>query len=348
MSIVNLNSDVNMIYGIGPESSEKLARLGVSTVYDLISYLPFRYSDWTDVRSLFGLNEGDELSFYGTVTRKPSRAGVKRTSPVTMMVADTASSLTLMFFNSPYLIEMFERGDKCFVHGTVTTYHGKLQMVNPHIEKEVDGKESRMIRPVYRLTAGLNSNQINKWVKTALKIVGDKLIDVVPSELTQKEGLCTPLESFNYVHFPDTMEQAAMGRRRIAYEELILLGVGMKLSHTSSVIEKAIKVIPSSISQIAKDKWNSVKNNIGFELTLDQKNAIKDIQKDLMTSKPMNRLVQGDVGSGKTAVAILSMAMTAIQGKQSALLAPTSVLAKQHYDNACKLLEGSGISVELL
>ena len=231
------------------------------------------------------------------------------------------------------------------------TYYGThAQIVNPFCEKAASADELRLVRPVYHLTAGITSNMISKWVGTALKLVKGQIPDVIPASLKERENLCGVYEAYQYVHFPDSIEQAAEGRRRIAYEELILLGIGMKYFMSAGGPEEVAPIVVphGQLSSDAASRWKTVVGNLGFKLTGDQKKALSDIQQDLMVSKPMNRLVQGDVGSGKTAVAILSMAMTAIMGKQSVLLAPTSVLAKQHYDSACALLEGSGINVALL
>lgn len=351
MSAITLSSNVNLLYGIGKEYAEKLAKLGIETIYDLITYLPFRYSDWTSVRTISEAMDCNEVSFYGQVVKAPFRGGYKHNSPVNMTVGDTTGMLALTFFNSPYLKDKFERGTKCFVHGVVTCYNGKYQMVNPHIEKDVDNKETRLVRPIYRLTSGLNSNMINKWIKTALSLVANSLPDFIPPQLVKDEKLCSPLDSYMFVHFPKSMDQAQEGRKRLAFEELILLGVGMKLSSgNENANQKAIKVVSKDegLSKITHNRWEKIISNLGFELTDDQKKAFKEVQLNLMSDRPMNRLVQGDVGSGKTVVALLSMAIVGLMGMQAVLLAPTSVLAKQHFDNACKLLDGSGLNIVLL
>lgn len=348
---VTLSSPVNMIYGIGPEAQKRLAKLDITTVYDLISYLPRRYNDWSNVGRICEYEEGKDLSFVGEITTVPSRKGYKRTSPVAFYVSDGEGRMELSFFNSPYLMNKFSRGDKVFVHGTVSIYGGRPQMVNPFVEKADGEKDISLVRPVYPLTAGLTSAQLSKWIGIALKLVVSQIPDVVPASIVLDKKLPCASDAYRFVHFPESLKQADEGRKRIAYEELILLGIGMKyFMHSEGEDEVAPEIIPSShgLSKEQAERWKKVTSGLGFELTGDQKNALREIQADLMKHKPMNRLVQGDVGSGKTAVALLSMAMTAIMGKQAVLLAPTSVLAKQHYDSAIKLLEGSGINVALL
>lgn len=347
---ITLRSPVTDLYGIGPEAGKKLAKLEITTVFDLLTFIPRRYNDWSSVTSIDQCEEGKEISFLGTVTSNPVRKGMKKQSPVAFYVSDGTGRIELSYFNAPYIMNKFMVGDKIFVHGTVTYYGTHAQIVNPFCEKASSADELKLVRPVYHLTAGITSNMISKWVGTALKLVKGQIPDVIPASLRERENLCGAYEAYQYVHFPDSVAQAAEGRRRIAYEELILLGIGMKyFMSTGGPEEVAPIVVPhGNLSSDAASRWKIVVGNLGFKLTGDQKKALSDIQQDLMLSKPMNRLVQGDVGSGKTAVAILSMAMTAIMGKQSVLLAPTSVLAKQHYDSACALLKDSGINVALL
>ena len=348
---VTLASPVDVLYGIGPEAAKKLSKLEISTVYDLISYIPRRYNDWTGISRIDQSEDGKEISFLADVTTAPVKKGVKRQSPISFFVSDGTGRIELSFFNSPYILKMFSPGDKVFVHGVVSYYGMRAQIVNPYCEKTESLDGLKLVRPVYHLTAGITSNMINKWAGTALKLVKDQIPDIIPASLKEKEGLCSASEAYEYVHFPASVEQASEGRRRIAFEELILLGIGMKyFMATGGPDEVAPEVVPSSggLSSEQALRWKTVISNLGFKLTGDQKRAIADIQHDLMSHKPMNRLVQGDVGSGKTAVAVLTMAMTAIMGKQSVLLSPTSVLAKQHYDTAVSLLKGSGINVALL
>ena len=348
---VTLSSPVQALYGIGPEAAKKLGKLEITTVYDLLTFIPRRYNDWSKIEKICDCEEGKAISFLGTVTSSPVRKGFKKQSPVVFHVSDGTGRLEISYFNAPYIADKFAAGDKVFVHGTVSFYGTKAQIVNPFCEKAESADGLKLIRPVYHLTAGITSNMISRWTGTALKLVGDQIPDIIPESLKESEGLCGALESYRYVHFPENMKQAEAGRRRIAFEELILLGIGMKhFMSAGGADEVAPVVVPpkGGLSPEQADRWKKVIGNLGFSLTGDQKKAIADIQHDLMLSKPMNRLVQGDVGSGKTAVAVLTMAMAAIMGKQSVLLAPTSVLAKQHYDTATALLKGSGINVALL
>ena len=347
-----LSSPVSVIHGIGPAAEDRLAKLDICTVYDLISYLPRRYDDWSNLKSFSDAAEGEEISFRANVLTVPSVNVRSRARPVSFYIGNGMGRIKVTFFNSPYIAKKFNPGDECFVHGKVTVFGTQYQMVNPYMEDAGRIGTDTLVKPVYHLTAGITSLQLARWIKTALDLCADQLLNVIPSDIVKSEGFTAPAECYRMVHFPPTVQKAEQSRRQIAYEELILLGIGMKLMNRgNSVNEMAKRVIPDSAEGLddkVRVAWSHVLDNLGFSLTKDQVMAVRDIQKDLMRSKPMNRLVQGDVGSGKTVVAILAMAMTALMGKQSVLLAPTSVLARQHYNTAVSLLSGCGINVVLL
>ncbi|MCR5328975.1 MAG: ATP-dependent DNA helicase RecG [Saccharofermentans sp.] len=360
MAQVHLSNPVTDLYGIGPAAEERLAKLDIYTIYDLIAFIPWRYDDWSDMGTIasfdmtdrLGSDVGYDLSFRGTISTNPSVNITNRKKPLSFFVSDGTGRIKLTFFNSPYLAGKFALGDECFIHGTVSLFNGQMQMVNPYIEKAEKIEDNALVRPVYHLTAGITSNNISKWVRTALKLCGHELMSCIPKSIAEQKGFVSPLEAYEKAHFPGSLEEARRAREQLAYEELILLGIGMKLySSGHGIKEVAEQVIPSNPGGIDREsamKWSQIKGNLGFTLTDDQASAFRDVQTDLMSTVPMNRLIQGDVGSGKTMVAALSMIITAIMGKQAVLLAPTSVLASQHYRTISRLMAGSGMEPVLL
>ena len=360
MAAIHLSNPVTDLYGIGPSAEEKLAKLDIYTIYDLIAFIPWRYDDWShlgtissiDITDHFDDNTGYDLSFRGTVSTNPSVNVTSRKKPLTFFVSDGTGRIRLTFFNSQYLAGKFALGDECFVHGSVSLFNGQMQMVNPYIEKAEKIGDNALVRPVYHLTAGITSNNISKWVRTALKLCGNELMSCIPSKICEEKGFVSPLKAYEMAHFPGSLEEARKAREQLAYEELILLGIGMKLYSSGhgvkEIAEKVIPAGPDGTSPELQYSWKQVRNNLGFTLTADQAAAFRDVQTDLMSTTPMNRLIQGDVGSGKTAVAALSMIITALMGKQAVLLAPTSVLATQHYKTVSKLMQNSGMEPVLL
>ena len=360
MATIHLSNPVTDLYGIGPAAEEKLAKLDIYTVYDLIAFIPWRYDDWSKLGTISSIdmsghyddNQGYDLSFRGPISTNPTVNITSRKKPLSFFVNDGTGRIKLTFFNSQYLAGKFTLGDECFVHGNATLFNGQMQMVNPYIEKAEKIENNALVRPVYHLTAGITSNNISKWARTAMKLCGDELLSVIPASVAAQKGFVSPKRVYEMAHFPSSLEEALKAREQLAYEELILLGIGMKLySSGHGVKEVAEQVIPSGPNGIDREsamKWNQIKSNLGFTLTSDQAAAFRDVQTDLMSTVPMNRLIQGDVGSGKTMVAALSMVITALMGKQSVLLAPTSVLASQHYKTISKLMENSGMEPVLL
>ena len=172
---VTLGSPVTALYGIGPEAGKKLAKLEISTVFDLLTFIPRRYNDWSDISRIDMCEEGKDISFLGTVTSAPVKKGFKKQSPVSFYVSDGTGRIELSYFNAPYIMDKFMVGDKIFVHGTVTYFGTHAQIVNPFCEKASSTDELKLVRPVYHLTAGITSNMINKWAGTALKLVKDQL-----------------------------------------------------------------------------------------------------------------------------------------------------------------------------
>ena len=350
MATIHLSNPVTDLYGIGPAAEEKLAKLDIYTVYDLIAFIPWRYDDWSQLGTISSIdmpgsyddNQGYDLSFRGTISTNPTVNITSRKKPLSFFVNDGTGRIKLTFFNSQYLAGKFSLGDECFVHGNATLFNGQMQMVNPYIEKAEKIEDNALVRPVYHLTAGITSNNISKWVRTAMKLCGDELLSVIPKSIAEEKGFVSPRRVYEMAHFPATLEEARKAREQLAYEELILLGIGMKLySSGHGVKEVAEQVIPSGPDGIGREqaaRWNLIKGNLGFTLTSDQTAAFRDVQTDLMSTVPMNRLIQGDVGSGKTMVAALSMVITALMGKQAVLLAPTSVLASQHYKTISRLM----------
>ena len=200
-----------------------------------------------------------------------------RAKAVSFMAGDESGRIKLMFFNSPYIANKFTAGDKCFVHGELTYFAGIPQMVNPFIEKADKVNTSELVRPVYHMTAGITSRQLSRWIKTALDLCGDELKCCIPDQVMKKENFVPMAEAYRKVHFPETLEEASAARHQIAFEELILLGVGMKLyNRGTSVKEIAEKVVPESGSELAKDvavRWKKIVEGLGFTLTGEPKNG---------------------------------------------------------------------------
>ncbi|MCQ2466455.1 MAG: ATP-dependent DNA helicase RecG [Clostridia bacterium] len=345
MSVNPLAKSVSSIYGIGEAVRTKLEKIGVFTVFDLLNFYPRKYEDWSDVSELYGLNDGELITIKARVKSISPISAYDKLQKCVVVVGDDYGTISLTFFHGKYVAAEMHVGDEYYFRGVVTMFRGGYQLVNPQrlrANKVSDG----YIRPVYRQTGGISSKQIEAWIGFALRDYAKYLENIVPKTLAQSEALCSTLEAYQFVHRPQTFAQAEMGRKRLAYEELIVYEYGMHKmnSATNDESAKAFKVSRKA-GPDAQKLVSKVVSNMPFELTDDQKKAIGDIFNDISSDKPMNRLIQGDVGSGKTAVAAVVMAACAATNQQAALLAPTSVLARQHYDTISKFYKDTGIDV---
>lgn len=336
------SNPITSIYGIGEAASKKLNKMGIFTVFDLLNFFPRKYEDWSDTKELYDINEGELITF---------KAKVKSVSPINrfdklqkckVVVGDDYGLISITFFHGRFVATEMHIGDEYYFRGVVSVYRGGYMLVNPQrIKAEKMGEG--LIRPVYRQTAGITSRQLEAWIGFALRDYEKYIDNFLPSKLIKDKSLCSSKEAYRYVHRPMSMSQVVMGRNRLAYEELAVYEYGMHMSFKITESSgKAFKIVRNEESQ---SKVKSIVGGLPFELTDDQKSALRDIFTDISKDRPMNRLIQGDVGSGKTAVAAIAMAAVASSGKQAALLAPTGVLAKQHFDTVNEMYKGTNISV---
>ena len=340
-----LQDSITKIYGIGEAACKKLNKMGVFNIYDLINLFPRKYEDWSDVRELYGLNEGELITFKAKVKSVAPINRFDKLQKCKVVVGDDCGVISITFFHGRFVATEMHVGDEYYFRGVVSVFRGGYMLVNPQ-RIRADKMGEGLIRPVYRQTAGITSRQIEAWIGFALRDYEKHIVNFLPAKLIKEKSLCSSKEAYRFVHKPLSMNQVVRGRTRLAYEELAVYEYGMHMSYKISESSgKAFKIVRNEKSQSEVKK---IIAGLPFELTDDQKSALRDIFTDISKDKPMNRLIQGDVGSGKTAVAAIAMAAVASSGKQAALLAPTGVLAKQHYDTVIGMYEGTGISVVYL
>lgn len=342
-----LSDPISKLYKLGPKTAEKLNNIGIFTVFDLLTYLPRKYEDWSEVSDLATITEGKETVFKATVIKIYPASPYDKLHKVSVDVTDGVYKVRIIFFHGVYVAKELEIGEEYYFRGVPQWYNRKLQMVNPKKIKASKLNEEGFLRPVYRQTAGITSNQISAWIKIALRDYGKYFDNVIPKDFIDRENLCSSKDAYTYVHFPHNFDEVHEGRKRLSYEELITYAAGVKLISQMHG-ENGRRAFRINRGEESIETVKKVLSQMPFELTEDQKSAVNDIFKDISSEIPMNRLVQGDVGSGKTAVASVVMAAVAASGKQAALMAPTSVLAKQHYDTVSEYLRNTGIRIEFL
>ena len=339
--MARLSDPISMLRGIGPAKQKLFAALNIFTLEDLICHFPRGYEDRTQLVTISQLEADRPACFRATVMNTPRTNHIRKGLDLTkVQVADHSGRLNLTFFNAKYAVEHLEYGREYFFYGTLTGDFTGYGMTNPIFEA-VDSQAviTRRVMPIYPLTAGLTNAAVLKAVQQALAVC-DPPEEVLPAALRQRYGILGAEEAYHIIHQPASMAQAREARKRMIFEEFFVFSAGLALMRAARA-EK--RTAPYENTDLA-----SFYAGLPFTLTGAQQRAIEEILADLKKGTPMNRLVQGDVGSGKTMVAAAAACCAARNGKQTALMAPTEILAEQHYASLSALFAPMGITVALL
>jgi len=368
MSSNDLLSPVQYVKGVGPRRAKLLDRLGIKTVRDALFYLPYRYEDRSSIKKIAHLRP-EEIN---TITGKILKADIIIPNPrrpklkiFELAVSDGSGLLRAKWFNQTYLKKIFKPGQEVVLYGTVKyNYWGTgFEIVNPEYEildendnepnPSAHGIHTGRIAPIYRSTEGLSQKQLRNIMYSVISSSVSAISDPMPSEIIKEYNLPDLQESISNVHFPSPTSSPTFSiddlnrgtspfHQRLSFDELFTLQLGLAAIKKGEVLEKGIAFSPDG------RLINKLLNKLPFKLTNAQERVFKDILKDMQSSVPMNRLLQGDVGSGKTIVALLSMLAAVECGYQSALMAPTEILAEQHYINIHRLVEDLGLKIHLI
>ncbi len=330
---------VKYVKGVGEKRSVLLSKLGISTVSDLVHFYPRTYLDFTSPTPIIELAPDTVCCFSAVVGYTPVKNEIRKNMTVyKTMVTDGVGGVNITIFNNSYLAESLETGKEYIFYGKVTVNRSSFEMTNPLIES-ADSEQSML--PVYPQTASLNSRAIGKIIQNALKIYDEKgSPDTIPDKIRQTFRLCHKQFALKAIHNPSCQKDLEIARRRLIFEELLTLQLGMRKLKSRDRGQTELK--------IKNDFRQEFLSRLPFELTRAQKKALDDCINDMKQSIPMNRLVQGDVGSGKTAVAACLLYIAAKNGIQGAFMAPTEILAVQHYESLTKLMAGSDVRINLL
>ncbi|HAI13431.1 MAG TPA: DNA helicase RecG [Phycisphaerales bacterium] len=344
---LTLSTSVKELPGVGKARAASLNKLGIENVSDLLRHLPMRYEFLAGETSVEQLQADTIGTARGIVAAKRWVAGGRGKGRLEVTLQDEADTLRLVWFNAAYLQEKLFPGVHLRVTGKVQHFGGYPQMVNPKFETlaydVVPEPLPSYRRPIYPATEKLPSSQIEELIAHCLDQLAGQIPDPLPVELLEHHAMPNLAEALMLVHRPDQPDDPGVGRRRLAFNELLLLQLGIELKRQYN--QDRLQAPTLRFSQ-AKDEH--IRQRFGFELTDSQKQVVGEIAKDLQRDVPMNRLVQGDVGSGKTVIALYGLLMAVSDGYQGALMAPTELLAEQHYLSMSKMLKGSSVRIELL
>lgn len=339
-----LDSPVTAIKSIGPEKSRKLSRLGILTVKDLIEHFPRDYEDRSQVVPISEIKLNEENTFRGRVRGIPEDMRVKNLRIVRARIEDSTGGIVAVWYNQPYMKKAFKEGAEYIFTGKAVRKYNNIEIQSPEFEIVSKGSilSGGRIVPVYSSTSGISQKMLRSIIKDTLDYAGNQIHDFIPTSIRKKYKLCDRNYAVSNIHFPESNESFFIARRRLVFEELFMLQTAL-LKMKSSVNKGKSGIVFKNIN-CAKE----ILNALPFELTDAQKKVMREIVNDIKSGKSMNRLVQGDVGSGKTAVALVTAFIAIRNGYQSALMAPTEVLAGQHYEFISKILDSLGIKTVLL
>ena len=330
--------DIKYLKGIGEKRAVLFKRLGVPTVGALLRFYPRAYQDMSRPFGIADAPGGEVCPVKARVVKSPEATYIRRGMTLYKAKADDGeNSLELTFFNNPYIVNILKAGEEYIFYGKINHGYKKHEMAAPDF---IPAAACPKIRPVYRQTQGLTSRMISQAVKSALLLLPDVIHDPIPQDIRMRYSLCQLRFAIENIHFPSDMASLEIARKRLVFEELLVLQLGLFLlkGHNRG----------KSVYKAKEDYSEEFYGLLPFTPTNAQKKAVKQGISDMMGGYVMNRLVQGDVGSGKTAVAQALCYCAVKNGMQAAMMAPTEILARQHYDSFSKLFSQYGIKTELL
>lgn len=339
---MNLQDNVSVIKGVGEKKERLLKNMNIETVEDLLRLFPRKYEDRREVCYIMEAPFDKEVLVRGKVISRQMRGSLyNKKTPLRILVQDSSADLEVLFFNGRYLANYFNPGSEYTFYGKITLNNGRRQMAHPEFHRLGDKDDIRGIIPVYPLTEGITQAAMRKLLGEVIHLAGD-VKEWLPESAVRENNLCGPDYALRNIHFPCDERSIREARYRMIFEELLILQTGLLYIKNKNVSEDDGIVIDGYWDETA------FMESLGFEFTSGQQKVWCDIKHDLAGKKPMNRLVQGDVGSGKTAVAQISMYAAVRSGFQAVMMAPTELLAKQHLSSMRKVFDSLGIKTQLL
>jgi len=345
--MLTLSTPINRIPGIGSFYVKKLHKMGIKTIYDLIFYFPYKYEDFSNIIPIKKIKINEICSIQGKIIEINNNWTWKKKINITQaLIKDKSGTCRAVWFNQPYLIKNLKRNDRVSLSGKVLMGKEGIYLNNPIYEKITGNSENLIhtsrIVPVYLETAGLSSRWLRRILKPLLMRIKDKIPDTIPKKIREENKLIDFSKAIVQIHFPDLLKLAQLAKKRFSFEELFLIELYV-LREKIKISQLPAIPIPINLKIIRK-----FIKSLSFKLTNDQKKAAWQILNDLAKPSPASRLLQGDVGSGKTVVAAIAILNTVKAGYQVALMAPTEILSKQHFKTFASLFSQFHLNIGLL
>ncbi len=342
---ITLKTTLSAIPSIGEKRYKYFKKLNIRNVEDLLFYFPRKYIDLRGVKKICDLKEGEIATVKATVIAREEKKIWGKTPYLKVAVSDNSGILYLIFFNQTYLKDVFKQGEKFFIYGKVETFNNQLQMVSPFYEKEEKGKMD-FILPVYPLTEGLTHRFLRKVIKFVLNNLSEYPAEFLPIKERQKLGFSNIKHALKNIHFPYSEINLQKARNYLIFREFFILQLNLLWKKSKEQISQ--KKEETHKVKINKNIIDIFQSKLPFKLTEGQKKVLEEIVEDIRNEKLIRRLIHGEVGSGKTVIAIFSLWIFARLGYQAILLAPTEILAEQHYLNWQEFFLKQDIEVSLL
>lgn len=331
---MKLTDEITTIKGIGEKTAAFYHKLNIYTINDLIQYYPRDYEEWKGIALISKLCSDSVQTIRATVINTPQTVHIRRNMSITtVQVRDNSGTCELTYFNMPYMKNVLQPGKQYLLRGRVTIRKNKLTMEHPKIITEEEyARNLNKLTPIYSITKGLTSQTLSKAVRIVLEQMKEEK-DYLPKNIRQEYCLPDLTQAIYHIHFPENREQLIISRKRLVFEEFLFFI--MSIMALKDMTQQEIIDLP----MMKIDACQDFIDKLPYELTTAQKKVWNEIEEDMCSTHLMNRLIQGDVGSGKTIVAILAIFMCVMNHKQAAFMAPTEVLAKQHYESFLELIE---------
>ena len=340
--MIDLNKPVQYVKNVGPTRVKLLNKLNINTLQDLISYFPRNYEDRGIAKKLSDCTDGEEVLITGIAITKVQEIFARRLKMYKVIIRDGQTPCTIIWYNQSYLKNVIKIGHKYNFYGKVDIKLGRYEMKSPIFDESGENKNTGKIIPIYPLTYGISQNTIRKIIENGVNEAYGNLEETLPDYIIEQYKLMDINNSMKKVHFPENKSDFIKARYRLVFEELLSFQLALlKIKENYKNDEKGIEFDKNV-------KMSDVINILPFKLTRAQLRVLEEIDNDMESSKPMNRLLQGDVGSGKTVVSEISAYKAVKSGYQAAILAPTAILATQHFENFQKTLNQFGIKIGLL
>lgn len=336
--------DVGQVKGLGGKRSEKLAEAGIETVADLLHHVPRRYIDRSRKEPIAKVPIGSEVTIIGQVVSVKQRRPRRNLQIIEAVIEDDSARIKAVWFNQGYLVKRLQNADEVALSGVVESFRGSLQMKTPAVDVlsgDTEGLTVGRVVPVHSTAGGVGPGYLRRAIHNALTR-SRPIDDVLPTELKAANGLMERDQAFQSIHFPEKMEEVAPARKRLVYDELFRLELALAIQKRRQM-ESSVGISHEPKTELA-DRFV---DGLSYDLTGAQRRVLDEIEVDLRANHPMHRMLQGEVGSGKTVVAVATLLRGIEGGWQGALMAPTEVLAEQHYLGVRSLLADAGLSPAL-